>query len=213
MDLIAMLHQRVAFNQRRRRLSSLLSEALAPYTRVLDVGCGDGQISRNLMRLNPGLEITGIDVLVRPAPAIPVIKYDGSRLPFDDDSFEAVMMVDVMHHTPDPTVLLAEARRVASELVVVKDHCRDGLLADSTLRLMDWVGNHRHGVALPYTYWPRARWEQSCADVGLTICSWQSRLDMYAPPLRPLFERKLHFMSLLAVRPQPIAPRRDPLVA
>lgn len=201
MDLTAILHERVAFNRRVRRLSWLLAERLRPCASVLDVGCGDGQISRNLMRLNPGLQVTGIDVLVRPGAAIPVIKHDGGRrLPFGDGSFEAVMMVDVLHHTPDPAAELAEACRVSSDLVVIKDHCRDGLLAGPTLRLMDWVGNDRHGVDLPYNYWPTARWELAFADLGLSVRSWETRLDLYPVPLRPLFERNLHFVGVLAVR-------------
>jgi SAM-dependent methyltransferase len=200
MDLTAVLHERVAFNRRVRRLSSLLAEALGSCSSVLDVGCGDGQISRNLMLRNPGLRVTGLDVLVRPTAAIPVIEHDGNGpLPFDDDSFEAVMMVDVLHHTPDPAAVLAEARRVASDLVVVKDHCRDGLLAGPTLRLMDWVGNDRYGVDLPYNYWPTASWQRACADLGLSVRSWEIRLGLYAAPLRPVFERNLHFVGVLGV--------------
>jgi SAM-dependent methyltransferase len=201
MDMTATLHERIAFNRRVRRLSSLLGEFLSPCATVLDVGCGDGQISRNLMQLNPGMRVTGIDVLLRPTAAIPVIQHDGSeRFPFGDRSFEAALLVDVLHHTLDPALMLAEARRVASRLVVIKDHCRDGLLAGPTLRAMDWLGNDRHGVALPYNYWPKERWELTFADLGLSVRSWETHLGLYAAPLRPLFERRLHFVSVLAVK-------------
>ena len=65
------------------------------------------------MRQRPDLEITGVDVLVRPKNHIPVQLFDGRQLPFPDQSFDAVMFVDVLHHTDDPSVLLREAKRVA----------------------------------------------------------------------------------------------------
>ena len=76
-------------------------------------------------------------MLVRPETKVPVKEFDGKRIPHPDKSFDVVMFVDVLHHTEDPTILLAEARRVAKPAVVLKDHCKDGVLANSTLRFMD----------------------------------------------------------------------------
>ena len=50
------------------------------------------------------------------------------------------MLVDVLHHTDDPGILLSEARRVTRRAVVLKDHTRD-YMAGATLRLMDWGAN------------------------------------------------------------------------
>jgi hypothetical protein len=38
-------------------------------------------------------------------------------------------------------ILLREAARVAREAVVIKDHTKNGLAADATLRFMDRIGN------------------------------------------------------------------------
>lgn len=38
--------------------------------------------------------------------------YDGSRFPFDDDSFDVVWSSDVMEHVAEPRAVLAECRRV-----------------------------------------------------------------------------------------------------
>jgi ubiquinone/menaquinone biosynthesis C-methylase UbiE len=79
-------------------------------------------------------------VLVWPHTKIPVTAFDGEHLPFPDKSVDVVMFVYVLHHTNDPEVLLREAQRVALKAVVLKDHTRNGLLAYTTLRFMDWVG-------------------------------------------------------------------------
>ena len=109
------------------------------------------------------------------------------------------MFVDVLHHTNDPDVLLAEARRVARRAIIIKDNTKDGVLAGATLRFMDWVGNAPHGVALPYNYWPLARWRDAFSRLGMTPSVWESRLDLYGFPARFLFDRSLHFVTRLDV--------------
>ncbi len=200
MPVPAALHDRVVHGRRVRRLVDLLSAEVPPgTTSLLDVGCGDGRITRAVGDRSPGMEVTGLDVFPRPETAVPVTVYDGHRLPFDDDSHDVVMMVDVLHHSDDPRALLAEARRVARRAVLVKDHCLDGALAYQTLRLMDWVGNAQHSVALPYNYWPRARWLRACDELGLTVAAWRTELGLYPAPFRPLFERSLHFVARFEV--------------
>jgi len=52
------------------------------------------------------------DVLVRPNMRIPVCPFDGTRTPFPNASFDAVIFGDVLHHTAHPYVMLREATRV-----------------------------------------------------------------------------------------------------
>ena len=139
-----------------------------------------------------------IDVFVRPTTHIPVVAFDGHRIPFDDAEFDAVVFVDVLHHTEDPMELLREAVRVAPGAIIVKDHAADGPLARPILRLMDWVGNAHHGVALPYNYWSTPRWQRAVAELGLRTEVWQTSLGLYPPPASWIFERELHLLCRLA---------------
>jgi hypothetical protein len=91
--------------------------------------------------------------------------------------------------------LLAEAARVARRAVVIKDHLREGLLADATLRFMDRVGNRRHGVALPHNYWTRDRWREAFQRCGLAVDRWSERLGLYPWPAAWVFDRSLHFVA------------------
>jgi hypothetical protein len=86
---------------------------------------------------------------------------------------------------------------VARKAVLIKDHNRDGFLAGPTLRFMDWVGNARHGVVLPYNYWPSSRWQQAFAE--LQLCSAENRvaIGLYPWPASWLFGRGLHFIARL----------------
>ena len=170
---------------------------------MLDVGCGDGLLAKYVQTLRPDISVEGIDVLVREAAHVPVRPFDGRKIPEESGAVDWVMFVDVLHHTADPMVLLREAVRVAKRGVLLKDHTRDGFAAGPTLRFMDYVGNSRHGVALPYNYWPRKQWLDSFAELGLAAAEWQDDLRLYPRPADWVFGRSLHFVARL----EPSEPR------
>ena len=197
--LVGRLHERTIYGRRIERIAATLAPLLPANARVLDVGSGDGHLAAQILAARPDLEIVGIDVLARPRAFIPVELFDGQTIPFADSSFDAVMFVDVLHHTDDPSVLLREARRVSRDSVLIKDHYNDGVGAHLTLRLMDWVGNAPHGVRLPYNYWSRARWSAAWQEERLTVSQLTTNLALYPWPLSVLFDRTLHFVAELRI--------------
>ena len=199
MSLLGRAHGELVFQRRTRVLSERLARLLPDGASVLDVGCGDGLIDKLIGSTRPDLRITGTDLIVRPQTHVPVTPFDGKTLPYEDDSVDVVMFVDVLHHTDDPEILLREARRVARRAVVLKDHTRDGLFAGLTLRFMDWVGNAPHGIPLPYNYWPERRWRAAFGEIGLEPAVWLGKLGLYPAPAAWLFDRSLHFVARLDV--------------
>ena len=195
--MLGTAHDRLVYGRRIDVLVRHLAELLPGNATVLDVGSGDGLLARRIMDVRPDLDITGIDVLARPKAHLRVEIFDGVHIPFPSDSFDAVMMVDVLHHATRQEELLREMARVARRSVVIKDHLASGFLAHPTLRFMDWVGNRRHGVALPYSYWPPDRWERSFALAGLHMVEQRTRLGLYPWPASLLFDRRLHFIAAL----------------
>lgn len=195
-NLLGAIHANLVFGRRVRVLAEQLGKMIPHGSEVLDVGCGDGQISARVARKCEGT-VTGVDVLVRPSCRIPVKQFDGLKLPFPDSSFDAIMFVDVLHHTENPDALLCEARRVTRKYVLLKDHSRDGFLAELTLRFMDWFGNRHHGVVLPYNYLSNAEWKTLFDRVGLKRTETHCALGLYPRPFAWVFERSLHFITLL----------------
>jgi SAM-dependent methyltransferase len=191
-------HHKAVFERRIQILAEALANFLPRKARVLDVGCGSGTLAKAIMTLRPDVKIEGIDVLVRPDTDIPVTAFDGDTIPFPDRKFDVTMIVDVLHHTDDPARVMAEAQRVSKQGIVIKDHFRDGLLAGSTLRFMDWVGNASHGVRLPYNYLSNAEWRSTWAKLGLNVECMVDRLGLYPVPFTWLFDRKLHFVARLS---------------
>ncbi len=186
-----MVHRR-----RVRVLAEAIATLLEPGWHVVDVGCGDGTLGDLIARRSP-LRIEGLEVSVRPDTAIPIRAFDGRRLPLADGAVDAVLLVDVLHHTDDPALLLAEARRVARRAVVVKDHRLSRPLAATMLRFMDWVGNRPHGVPLPGRYLTEVQWRDTWRRHGLNVDHYRTHLGLYPPVTRWLFESGLHFLARL----------------
>jgi SAM-dependent methyltransferase len=197
---VGTLHEKLVFGRRVKILAGHLAALIPSGARVLDVGCGDGTVDQLILQQLPGVSIEGIDVLVRPDAKIPVISFDGVRIPHLDGSFDVVMFVDVLHHTDDPLLLLQEAQRVG-RMILIKDHFREGFLAGPTLRFMDWVGNAHHGVVLPYNYWSERQWDDALGIVGLKQKKRIVSLGLYPPPASWIFERRLHFISCFVSAP------------
>jgi SAM-dependent methyltransferase len=79
--------------------------------RVLDVGCG----RIGLRALEPGLDITGVDMVERPDYPGPFVRADASKqLPFTDGEFDLVYCSSVVEHVPPAlrAAFAAEIRRV-----------------------------------------------------------------------------------------------------
>jgi ubiquinone/menaquinone biosynthesis C-methylase UbiE len=102
--------------------------AALPPARTLDVACSTGFLTRHL----PG-EVVGLDQsdsmleLARArVPAASFVRGDGIELPFPDGAFERLFTGHFYGHLEeaDRQRFLAEARRVAGELVVVDSALR-----------------------------------------------------------------------------------------
>ena len=192
------MHGRLVMSRRVRVLSACLKDRIPYGASVLDVGSGDGAIARTITDARPDITIEGVDVLIRPETAIRTTQYDGIHLPFADNSFDVIMLVDVLHHTTDPGAVLREVSRVARARVLIKDHQTDRWGSVPTLRFMDWVGNAPHGVALPYNYLSKKQWLELFAESELNVTEWREDPGLYPWAVSWLFGGSLHALIVLA---------------
>lgn len=90
--------------------------------RVLDAGCGTGELTRILDAESPG-EVVGLDAdpsllrVARGEAAAPVVAGDATRLPFADDAFDLVVCQALLVNLPDPAAAVTEFARVSADLV------------------------------------------------------------------------------------------------
>jgi SAM-dependent methyltransferase len=196
MSVLGQVHETYIYGRRIRRLSELLGELIPPGCSLLDVGCGDGKLARALLNKRPDLRIEGVDVLLRERTWVPVRAFDGTNLPHPESSVDGVMLIDVLHHTQEPLALLREALRVSRRWLIVKDHVRKGSAAALRLRFMDYVGNARHGVALPYNYLSPGEWKNLRQVLDLKVVAEVKDLGLYPQPFDYVFGAGLHFVAL-----------------
>lgn len=109
---LARLASPFAARARARRHERFFAPTRLPESaRVLDVGCG----RLGLRALEPGLDITGVDLAARPDYPGPFVRADASAgLPFADGEFDLVYCSSVIEHVPPPrrAAFAAEVRRV-----------------------------------------------------------------------------------------------------
>ena len=179
---IGALHSKIVFQRRVNAIANALKDHLLPGA-ILDVGCGNGMISEILMDLRGDISIIGVDTLLRPETYIPVLKYNGTELPFEDNSFSTVLLVDVLHHTLNASQVLKECARVCRNRIIVKDHFCETRFDLFLLQFLDWVGNRHHGVELTYNYFSRAKWETMLSTNSLQENNRMEKI----PGLYPLF--------------------------
>src|SRR5271165_4375681 len=93
---LARLASPLAARARARRHTRFFSQlALAQGARVLDVGCG----TLGLRGLEPGLDITGVDLAPRPTYPGPFVQADATQgLPFEDGEFDLAYSSSVIEH-------------------------------------------------------------------------------------------------------------------
>ena len=97
--------------------------ALRPGGRILDAGCGTGEISSRLARLYPDLEVLGVDVLdhhlalasERYSGLAPRLRFEHQSifdLPAADATYDLTVCRHVIQSIPHPRRVLQELRRV-----------------------------------------------------------------------------------------------------
>lgn len=110
---LARIADPVATRARARRHERFFAATgVTPATRIVDIGCG----SLGLRALEPGLDITGVDVADRPGYPGPFVQADATeRLPFADGEFDLAYSSSVIEHVPPARrgAFAAELQRVA----------------------------------------------------------------------------------------------------
>jgi SAM-dependent methyltransferase len=79
---------------------------------VLEVGSGSGKILRTVAAHRPGLQLFGCDISDWSPPEGIGFRLMTNNIPYDDATFDAVLVVDVLEHVPDPEHLVREIVRV-----------------------------------------------------------------------------------------------------
>ena len=82
--------------------------------KFLDCGCGTGNVLRELpdTKNNYGIDISEFFIKEIKSEGYNVLRYDGVKLPFSDESFDIVGSFTVLEHVENPSLFIIEQGRV-----------------------------------------------------------------------------------------------------
>jgi SAM-dependent methyltransferase len=183
----------------------LAADHLAGAERVLDLGCGEGQIAR-LAVAGGAAAVVGVDPAaaqlaeaVRRGGGVAYARALGGAMPFSPGSFDAVVACLVLEHVADLDAIVDEVARVLApggRLVLFLNHPLfqtpgSGWIDDRVLDPPEqyWrVGPYlpedvsleevEAGVRLPFVHRPLSRYVNALAERGLLL----THMDEPAPP-------------------------------
>jgi len=124
--------------------------------RVLDVGCGTGELLRQIGVRHPGAKLAGID----PVPAMLAVARGklpaavdlqvgwADGLPWQASRFDVVVSCNVFHYMTNPSPALAEMSRVLRPggRIVITDWCDDYLACRLCSHYLRWTGAAFHKI-------------------------------------------------------------------
>ncbi len=206
-----------------RQIMPLVAAEIAGARRLLDLGCGEGQVTRALVETRRAASAVGIDPSRRQldnagagragahgagrAEVIAFAQARGEALPFRDASFDAVVCCLVIEHADDVDAVLAEVARVlepGGQFLLLVNHPLfqgpgSGFIDDQVL------GEHYWRVG-PYLT-EAVAWEH--VDAGVSLPFSHRPLSRY---LNPLAAADLLLVHMIEPAPHPefLAASLDP---
>lgn len=150
---------------RGRLIKEIYTKWIKQNERVLDIGCGNGMISSYLMNNLP-IKIIGCDIKNYLSVPVQFVQIQSSfKLPFKENSFNACMLNDVLHHIEksEQIKLIKEASRVSPKVLIFE--IKRTLLA----KVFDVILNKLHygDLRVPLSFRNSHEWERLFNNLSL----------------------------------------------
>ncbi|MGQ0815202.1 MAG: class I SAM-dependent methyltransferase [Gemmatimonadota bacterium] len=157
--------------KRRREAAATLEHApnfLQPGDKVLDIGCGMGY-AVDVLREDYNAVTFACDVVFAGHQLQRFAIFDGRNLPYADKSVDVALLIFVLHHAQDASILLREAARIARRAVIVVEDTPRTRLGKSWGRIHIRRFSRRHNI--PWTGRIRSdhEWHQLFRSLAMPV--------------------------------------------
>lgn len=181
---------------RERAIARQVIPAFWEGAEILDLGAGSCKLTTLLQR---SFDCRPIDIVDHNMTSIEMDLYDGIRLPYEDDSFDIVLIAFVLHHADDDAALLGEAIRVARSKLVVCEDVPTNAAEIVACRFWDYVLNHfaHDDVRISHSSSSFEEWESRLLAV-YGVRSVRGRRFRTLFPVLGMFEQAIYECWLVA---------------
>jgi len=83
--------------------------------KVLDIGCGEGQLIRQITKNGTSTNIIGIDTIQPKSQTFSFVNGNATKLPFKPESFDTAFALDVLEHIPNASLAIRQAWKVLKQ--------------------------------------------------------------------------------------------------
>jgi SAM-dependent methyltransferase len=155
-------------NERASAILASFASAIAPYSRIIDIGAGKGLLAQEMAQ-QFNARVTMVDVASYNQSDVPLTICDSRALAFASDSFDYAILSFVLHHTPKPEAILREAVRVARQVIVIENDVRGAARQWLTRTIDSWPAI-RYGTPPCYIAQTRDSWMELFAQFPVQAC-------------------------------------------
>jgi len=190
-NILQTINKAIVFPYKSHKLCTKIAPHFFSCRSLLDIGTRDGGLISKIAT-NLGIQACAVDIEDRVCPpnvSFQKIQCDG-RLPFENESFDGVLISDVLHHIMDDEVvmnLVMEAMRVG-KVVVIKDHVlftdRFYTMEHWVHKMCDWFGNASFGISVPGKYKKLEEWKRLMEEMNVDVKSLEIFKYSCLDPLR-----------------------------
>lgn len=160
--------------KRAERLVGSFERFLPEGQSVLDIGAGGGWNGERIQQRKKN-NVALLDVINLNQTKLPLALYDGTTIPFPDNSFDTSLLLFVLHHCQNPAEVLKEAVRVSKKRIVIMEDTFGSWLDRVLLCCYDTFANspsflvETYGMNLPYNFRKAREWKEAFEHLGLKL--------------------------------------------
>ncbi len=151
-----------------------IGEHARPGARVLEIGCGDGEVVRRLRAT--GVDALGVDPRADPGDGVLASTFED----LDEAPFDLIFASVALHHLPDPARSAEALRRLArpGAVILVREFDRARMEHEPTLR---WWFHQRHSLAAVGVREDDHAFPTSFDDF---VAGWRAKMTEHVHPWR-----------------------------
>ncbi len=169
-----------------------IAEAILPFleneSSILDIGCGNGDLGYFLKK-NRKISYHGVDILEINSKNNNFITKSDMPYPFDDKSFDIVILILTLHHFSHPESGLLEAIRLSRKKILLLEDVPRSSLEKNLMKFVDYIGNRfvSKDIPLPFNFYNDHKWKSIFLKYNLRL---NNTVNVYPLP----FPRLNHYL-------------------